>query len=30
MPGSIGDLAAKMDQRKQRLQAEQQHFDRVN
>lgn len=30
MPGTIGDLAAKMDQRKQRLQEEQKQFERVN
>jgi len=30
MPGSMSDLAAKMDQRKQRLEEEQQQFDRVN
>ncbi len=29
MLGSIGNIAARMDQRKQRLQKEQQHFDRV-
>jgi hypothetical protein len=29
MPASMSDLAARMDQRKQRLQEEQQQFDRV-
>jgi hypothetical protein len=30
MPETMSDLAARMDQRKQRLHEEQQHFDRVN
>ena len=30
MPGSMSELAARMDQRKQRLLEEQQHLDRVN
>jgi hypothetical protein len=30
MPGSMSDLAARMGQRKQRLEEDQQYFDRVN